>query len=140
MTVGKQVTFLSDPFHPFQSTVAVVIKLLIHRRALADFHQSDVGNQKFQFIFCQLIHLLVQRRCPFKVHLHIQPETQVVSRFGFPRFIEVHLHIGLAGKETRRIKLTVAIGVGGTVQRVNQPHFLCGHHIRAGKESRKSHR
>ena len=111
VTISKQVTLFTNTFHALKRTVTIIIKFFVHSRPLTDFHQSDVGNQQFEFIFSQFIYFLMQRFRPVKVHSHKSTESQVIGCFRFPRLVEIHLPIGFIGVFIRRIQASITISI-----------------------------
>ena len=137
VAVGKQIALLADTFHPVKGTVTVIIKLLVECCTLADLHQSDIGNQQFQFIFSQFVHLFMIRLGTVEIHIHEGTETQIVGRLGFSRLVKVYLPICFVGIFIGRIQITVTISIRFSIQRVDKPHFFCGYHIGARKKRGK---
>ena len=109
--VGKQITFLTNTFHTSQRTVPVIIKFFVHSRPLTDFHQSDVGNQQFEFIFSQFIYFLMQRFRPVKVHSHKSTEPQVVGCFRFPLTVHANFFVRLRCSLAGRIQISIPVHI-----------------------------
>ena len=95
MPVYKQIVILCDAFHAAYSTIAVIIELFVQCRPLINFHQTYIGNQKFQFILCQTVHFLIVFLRLFKVHSHKSAESQIVTSFRLSLPVKFHSPVSL---------------------------------------------
>jgi len=81
----KLVIFIYS-FHAAEGTVPIVIKFFVHGRPLIDFHQSDIGNQQFQFIFRETIHIFMKLLRFLKIHAH--KSTKSPDYWMLPLFLD----------------------------------------------------
>ena len=137
VTVGKEVALFTNTLHPSEGTVPVIIKFFVERCPLADFHQSDVCNQQLKLIFSQLVYLFMIRLGTVEIHIHESTEPQIIGSFRFPRLIQVYLPICFIGVFVGRVQITVTISIRFSIQRVDKPHFFCGHHVGTRKKGGK---
>ena len=68
----------ADTPHSVQGTVAIIVKLLVHGRTLANLHHAHIRHQALQLIGGFGIHLVQQAIRPLKIHLNKSTESQVV--------------------------------------------------------------
>ena len=72
-----------------------------------------------------------------EIHIHESTEPQIIGSFRFPRLIQVYLPICFIGVFVGRVQITVTISIRFSIQRVDKPHFFCGHHVGTRKKGGK---
>ena len=116
--VGYLAFVLTDTAHPPQGVVPIIIKLLVHGRALAYLHPPHIRYQAFYLIIPGFRSLKVKTFRTLEVHAHKGTESLVVQGFGTKVGITFRQPERLLSGLYRPVQVAVTQIIGKAVQRI----------------------
>ena len=123
-----------DATEALQGTVAVVVELLVARRALAELHAPHVGHEQLRLVARALLRLVEAAGRLVILHPHEGRHAQVVPRLGPASPVERGFVERLLCQSAALLRIAESAAVGLGVERIDPLHLALRHHLRAGRE------
>ena len=124
LTFVKRRTLLVDTLQRTAGLLTIVVELTVARLALTQAHLLNIADQQFQLVVCNLSHLVQQRFGLGIVHLDDTYKGQMIQGLCLSVRIVVGMVECLLGIKSRRINVTIMIGIRNTIQLVHRLPIL----------------